>query len=174
MTTKRKMTIFFIALGAIILIFAIWYKYEFSMEVAQEFEMNSPDLNHKLIIATQGSEFKNEITKGIVNYYEKDSVFIKVIDITFLADVDPAEYSAIVLIHTWEHFQPPKDVEIFINRTKEIKDKIIVLTTSENGNFKMGGVDAITGESILENTNTYINQITKRIDSILNPKFLQP
>jgi len=168
MTTKRKIAIFFIALGAMVLIFAIWYKYEFSMEVAQEFEVNSPDLNHKLLIATQGSEFKNEITKGIVNYYEKDSVFIKIIDIISLADIDAVEYSAIVLLHTWENFQPPKDVELFINRTKDIKGNIIVLTTSENGNFKMGGVDAITGESILENTSTYINQITKRLEPILN------
>jgi len=170
MTTKRKFIIFFIALGAIILIFAIWYKYEFTMEVAQEFEVNSSDLKHKLVIATQGSTFKNEITKGIINYYEKDSVFVKVIDITSLADIDPAESSAIVLIHTWEHFQPPKDAETFINRTKDINGKIIVLTTSENGNFKMRGVDAITGESILENTNAYVNQITKRVDSILYTK----
>ncbi|WP_299124301.1 hypothetical protein [uncultured Winogradskyella sp.] len=168
MTTKRRITIFFIALGAMFLIFAIWYKYEFSMNVAQEFEVNSPDLNHKLLIATQGSEFKNEVTEGIVNFYKNDSVFIKVIDITSLASVNPTAYSAIVVMHTWENWQPPENVELFINRTKDIENKIIVLTTSGNGNFKMEGIDAITGESILEDTSTYVNHITKRLEPILN------
>ena len=167
MTYKRKITGIILALGALFLIFAMWYKYEYSMDIIQEFEVNSPDLNLKLLIATQGSDFKDEVTKGIVNYYEKDSVYIKVIDVTTLADVDPIDYKAIVIIHTWENWQPPTDVELFINRTKDIQDKIIVLTTSGEGSFKMEGVDAITGESKLENTNALIHQITKRIDSIL-------
>jgi hypothetical protein len=167
MRYKRKITGIILALGALFLIFTMWYKYEYSMDIVKEFEVNSPDLNLKLLIATQGSEFKDEVTKGIVNYYEKDSVYIKVIDVTTLAGIDPTDYNAIVIIHTWENWQPPADVELFINRTKNIQDKIIVLTTSGEGSFKMEGVDAITGESKLENTSPFINQITKRLESIL-------
>ena len=167
MTYKSKISLIILTLGALLLIFAMWYKYEYSMEVAQEFEVNSPELNLKLLVATQGSEFKNEVTKGVVNYYEKDSVYIKVIDVTLLASIDPTDYNAIVVIHTWENWQPPAEVELFINRIKDIQDKIIILTTSGEGSYKMEGVDAITGESKLENTNTYNNQIIKRIESIL-------
>lgn len=170
MTYKSKISLIILTLGALLLIFAIWYKYEYSMEVAQEFEVNSPELNLKLLVATQGSEYKNEVTKGVVNYYKKDSVYIKVIDVTSLASIDPSHYNAIVVIHTWENWQPPAEVELFIDKTKDIQNKIIVLTTSGEGSYKMEGVDAITGESKLENTNTYINQITKRLESILNLK----
>jgi len=170
MSHKRKISLFILALGVLFLIFGLWYKYEYSMETANEFEVNSPDLNSKVLIATQGSKFKDEITKGVVKYYEKDSVYIKVIDVTTLAGADPIDYNAIVVIHTWENWQPPADVELFINRTRAIQEKIIVLTTSGEGSYKMEGVDAITGESKLENTSSYINQITTRLEFLLNLK----
>ena len=170
MTTKRKIAVFILVVGTLFLVFAIWYKYEYSMDMAQEFEVNSPDLNRKLLIATQGSEFKNKVTQGIVNYYQNDSLYIKVIDVTGLTDIDPKNYDAIVVIHTWENWQPPEDVDAFINRTRGIKDKIVVLTTSGEGSFKMENVDAITGESKVEDTSIYINQITKRLTSILKFK----
>ena len=170
MTRKGKITWFILGLGALFLIFAIWYKYTYSMDIAEEFEVNSPSYIHKLLIATQGSAFKDEVTQGIVNYYKKNSVYIKVIDVTALAGIDPADYNAIVVVHTWENWQPPLDVQLFINRTRDIQNKIVVLTTSGEGSFKMEGVDAITGESKLENTSTYIGQITERLESILNNK----
>ena len=170
MTRKRKITWFILVLGALFLIFAIWYKYEYSMNIAEEFEVNSPSYSQKLLIATQGSDFKDEVTKGVVNYYKKDSVYIKVIDVTALAGIDPARYNAILVIHTWENWKPPLDVEFFINRTRDIQNKIIVLTTSGKGSYKMEDVDAITGESKLKNTSTYISKITKRLESILNTK----
>lgn len=172
MTRKRKITWFIVTLGALFIIFSIWYKYEYSMDIAEEFEMNSPALKTKVLIATQGSMFKDKITNGIVNHFKNDSIYIKVIDVTSLAGADPIDYNAIVLIHTWENWQPPEDVEVFINSTRDIKDKMVVLTTSGEGSYKMDGVDAITGESKLENTSTYINQIAKRLESILNIKSL--
>ncbi|WP_323789577.1 hypothetical protein [Psychroserpens sp.] len=168
MTRKGRFIWFVLVLGALFLILAFWYKYEYSMDIIEEFEVNSPNYSQKLLIATQGSDFKNEVSKGIVNYFEKDSFYIKVIDITKLADIDPADYNAIVVIHTWENWQPPADVELFINRTRNIQNKIIVLTTSGEGSYKMEGIDAITGESKIENSSSYINQITKRLESILN------
>ena len=149
MTTKRKIAVFILVLGILFIVFAIWYKYEYSMDIAQEFEVNSPDLNRKLLVATQGSVFKDKVTDGIVNYYQNVSLYIKVIDVTTLTGIDPKNYDAIVVIHTWEYWRPPEDVSSFINRTEAIKDKIVVLTTSGEGSYKMKNVDAITGESKL-------------------------
>lgn len=170
MTYKRKISLLILVFGVLFLIFGLWYKYEYSMDTAKEFEVNSPDLSPKILIATQGSAFKDQITNGVVNYYEKDSVYIKVIDVSALVGVNPTDFHAILLIHTWENWQPPESVETFINRTRDIQDKIIVLTTSGEGSFKMEGVDAITGESKLENASSYINEITKRLEFLLNPK----
>lgn len=170
MTYKRKISLLILAFGVLFLIFGLWYKYEYSMDTANEFEVNSPEFSPKLLIATQGSAFKDEITNGVVNYYEKDSVYIKVIDVSALVGINPTDFNAILLIHTWENWQPPENVESFINRTSAIQDKIIVLTTSGEGSYKMEGVDAITGESKLKDASSYIDQITKRLEFLLNLK----
>tara|TARA_R110002049_G_scaffold165890_1_gene331766 strand:- start:831 stop:1019 length:189 start_codon:yes stop_codon:yes gene_type:complete len=49
------------------------------MYKVEAYEVNEPDVNRKLIIATQDSGFKNAATKRIVYYYKQDSIFIKVI-----------------------------------------------------------------------------------------------
>lgn len=89
MTNKKKITLSIIMLGLLFLLFAFWYKYQYSMDTAKSFEVNTSKLERKLIIATQGSAFKNEITKNIVEFYQPDSIFIKVIDISSLSETDP-------------------------------------------------------------------------------------
>ena len=168
MTYKRKISLIILVLGGLFIIFAFWYKYQYSMDIAEAFEVNSPDQNPRLLIATQGSDYKDKVTQGVVNYFEKDSIYIKGIDATTLTNINPTDYDAILIIHTWENWRPPKAVELFINRNKAVKDKIVVLTTSGEGTFKMEDVDAITGESKLENATTQINEIIKRLKPLLN------
>lgn len=164
---KRKITITILILALLFIIFGIWYKYEYSMYKVEPYEVNSANLSRKLIIATQGSVFKDSITKCIVDYYKQDSIFIKVIDISSLKQIKPENYNAIVVIHTWENWKPPADVQLFMDRTQDYQYKIIVLTTSGRGSFKMENVDAITGESKLENLKSYSNSIIERLLPLL-------
>ena len=147
----------------------VWYKYEYAMDIAEPFEINTPNLERKLLIATQGSEFKNGITNGLVNHYKQDSIYIKIVDISALPEIDPNNYTALVVMHTWENWSPPEDVMLFIGKTKPFKNKIIVLTTSGKGSFKMESVDALTGESKLDNVISYTNQIIERLNPLLKP-----
>jgi len=170
MSSKRKIFLIILSMGLLLLLFAMWYKYEYSMEKADEFQVNSPEYNRKLVIATQGSEFKNRVTNEIVNHFEQDSIFIKVVDVSSLSKIYPKDYTAIVLIHTWENWKPPVDIEEFINRTANYQDKIIVLTTSGQGSYKMDGIDAITGESNLEEIDFFLKAIIDRLNPLLKPK----
>ena len=169
MTIKKKVTISILVVGVLFLLLAVWYKHEYSMDPAKGFEINNPNHAPKLLIATQGSAFKNEITKRIVNYYQQDSIFIKVIDISSLQKIDPKDFDALLIIHTWENWEPPADVNYFIDRTKAYKDKIVVLTTSGKGTFKMEDTDAITSESKLKNAESYTNKIIQRLNPLLKP-----
>lgn len=168
MTSMRKIAIGVLLVGTIFVGFAIWYNYEYSMTLAEAYELNTKTAKNKLLIATQGSEFKDNVTEGIIERVENDNLYIKVIDISGLNEVNPKDYNAIVIIHTWENWQPPESVETFIKRTKKHKDKIIVLTTSGDGTYKMDDVDAITGESRIEEVDKYIIQITNRLKLLLN------
>ena len=127
----------------------------------------SPDLDLKLLIATQGSTFKNKITSNITDYYKNDSIYIKVIDVSQLPEINPINYEAIVLIHTWENWKPPKEVQSFIEKNISNQDHIVVLTTSGKGSYKMKDMDAITGESKLENTKFYSNLIIKKLEDLI-------
>jgi hypothetical protein len=167
MPFKLKITLFVLSLGVFLLVFAVWYKYEYSMDKVETVQFNSPDLDLKLLIATQGSTFKNKITSNITDYYKNDSIYIKVIDVSQLPEINPINYEAIVLIHTWENWKAPKEVQSFIEQNISNQNKIVVLATSGKGSFKIKEIDAITGESKLENTTFYSDLIIKKLDDLI-------
>lgn len=167
MSLKKKITAIILIIGVLLFFLALWYKHEYSMNKVQGYDLNAPSLSTKLIIATQGSEFKDKITNDILEKYRSDSIFIKIIDVSMLQKINPKDYNAVVVMHTWENWKPPIEVKEFIKRTRDHKEKIIVLTTSGEGSYKMDDVDAITGESKLESTTSYSNKIIERLKPLL-------
>ena len=81
---------------------------------AEAFQVNSANLDPELLIATQKSAFKVSVTQLLVKHYTSESVFIKIIDISLLSKIDPADYNAIAIIQTWENWKPPIEVRSFI------------------------------------------------------------
>ncbi|MEG3656308.1 hypothetical protein V5097_02780 [Arenibacter palladensis] len=163
----RKILLVLLSIALVFLMFLFWYQNEYSMDHAQEYEVNSPAENSRLLLATQGSDFKNAITTAIVDYYKTETIYIKVIDISALVGVNPNNYDALLIIHTWENWKPPSAVKSFMDRTKDYRDKTVVLTTSGEGSYKMEGVDAFTGESILDETPNYVDQIINKLNPLL-------
>ena len=159
----------FVILGVIFAFFLLlmWYQYQYSMDVIEPYAINSPSLEKKLLIAAQGSEFKDKVTTGIVDRYTSDAIYIRVIDVEELQGIDPKDFNALVIIHTWENSKPPVAVKVFIDRIENDRDKIVVLTTSGEGSYKVKDVDAIAGESILEDAPVFVKEIISRLDSIL-------
>lgn len=170
MKQPRRAILIVLSVIALFFLFLTWYKFTYSMDQIEPYEINSPSLNHKLLIATQGSKFKNLVTQGIIDYYKSDLLFIKVIDISALPGIDPKDYSAILLIHTWENWKPPIVVQTFLEKTTNQKNKIVVFTTSGDGSYKMENIDAITGESILGDAPVFVDKIVKKLNPIFDLK----
>jgi hypothetical protein len=168
MSRTKKVLVLVLSVLGLLFLLAVWYKYSYAMDKAEAFEVNSVKYPQKLLIATQGSEFKDEVTLNVINHFKDDSIFISVIDISALKVVKPEEYDALLLIHTWENWKPPIDVDVFINRTKDYKDRIVVITTSGEGSYKMLDIDAITGESKIENILPFTQKAIYKIEPILN------
>ncbi|WP_273565746.1 hypothetical protein [Maribacter halichondriae] len=166
----KKLLWIFLGLITAFFLFLIWYQYRYSMDVIDPFEVNAPNLEIKLLVATQGSAFKDSITNAVVDYYRPNSIYIKVIDVSGLPEIDPADFNAILVIHTWENWKPPTEVKSFIERTKNDSNKIVVLTTSGEGSYKMEDVDAMTGESIIEEVPVFTGKIIERLNPLLNFK----
>ena len=165
----KKILWIFLGLMVLFLIFLLWYQNKYSMDVVEPYQVNVSQIKKTLLIATQGSDFKNKVTEGIIADYKSDSIFIKVIDVSSLETIAVNDYNALLIIHTWENWKPPMAVKSFIERTKSDAHKIVVLTTSGEGSYKMDDVDAITGESIIENVPLFIDKIKKRLNPLLKP-----
>ena len=166
----KKVSWVLAALVGLFFLFGMWYKYQYSMEIAQIHELNSPSLRQKLLITTQGSEFKDSIVSGIANHYKSKAIFIKVIDISSLEDNEPADFDAILLIHTWEYGKPPESVQSFMDNNSSVKNKMVVVTTSGEGTEKMEGVDAITGESIIRDIPLIVEKVISKLDLLFDAR----
>lgn len=164
----KKILIVFLSLILLFFAFALWYKYQYSMDEANSYEVNSISFTKKLLIATQGSDFKNKLTEEVVAHYKPDSVYIKVIDISSLKNMGLEDYNGILIIHTWEYSKPPPIIQFFMDNDKYIPEKMVVFNTSGEGSYKMDNVDAITGASKMENTGIHVDKIVTRLNSIIN------
>jgi hypothetical protein len=146
---------------------ASWYRFHYSMSAARPLEVQGSPSGPRVLIATQGSTFKDAITTGLIEQLKKKSAHIKVVDVTALANVHEGDWDAVVVVHTWEIGKPPKSVRAFIDRLQQ-RDKLVVLTTSGAGTFRMEGVDAISSASTMSDVPFEVAQLSNRLDAILN------
>ena len=154
-------------LGCIAIVFVFWYRMHFAMDPAQSLEVAGAASGARVLIATQGSDFKNALTAALVEHLKHRSAHLKVIDVSALDRVDETEWDVMVLIHTWEMRKPPPSVKAFIDGSKA-PEKLVVLTTSGAGDFKLPGVDAISTASRMTDVAARTNDIARRIDAILD------
>lgn len=169
MKVKRYKVVVWILIMVVALFFllALWYKNNYSMDTVEAHSVYSPTFDKRLLIATQGSTFKDSLVQNLVRYYENDSVFIKIIDISDLPRIDHSDFNAVCLLHTWEYGKPPEAVDAFVNANKNHLKKIIVLTTSGEGSNTIEGVDGLAGESVIKNITLYTDWIILKLDTLL-------
>jgi hypothetical protein len=166
MTLVKKIVVVFIIFGAISIIYLTWYYVQHSMEEAKPYEFNDKGLSQKVLIATQGSRFKDAIVQGIIDQLKPLPVYIKVLDVSQLTNVNESDWSAIVILHTWEYYEPQKEAKAFVDRVVS-KKKIVVLSTSGSGIEMMKGIDGITSASAMEEVQAKTDQIVLRIKALL-------
>lgn len=167
MSKWRKTWIVAAALIAALFGVATWYRFHFSMRPARPFEVNDPRSSPRVLIATQGSEFKDAVVAGVLEHLKRRAPYIRVVDVAALPGIDPSDWNAIVVIHTWEMHEPPTPVKDFVARTRD-SGKLVVLTTSGAGTFKMEGVDAISSASADADALPRAAEITARLDVLLH------
>jgi hypothetical protein len=166
MARWKKIGGWILALLLIFLLFMVWYKDTYSMKVAKPFEVNSPSNKDHILIATQGSEFKDSLVQEVVNSLKPKSVYIKVIDVSELTTIREADWAAIIILHTWENWKPQKDAKLFIEQIHD-KQKLIVVATSGQGSYHLSDIDGITSASNLTEVSSIANEITGRVTKLL-------
>ncbi|MEQ6120745.1 hypothetical protein [Reichenbachiella sp. MALMAid0571] len=150
------------------IVFTSWYIWRYAMEPVATYEINDPSLENKVLIITQGSEYKDAVTDEIIDYLSPHEVYVKVMDISFLPGQDVDEWSALVLIHTWEYSKPPSEVKEFMDSDYD-PSKVFVITTSGSGEEGMEGIDAVTGASKMEDVQENVDKVIVWLEGVLEP-----
>jgi hypothetical protein len=165
---RPNSTVLIIALVALLIPSSfLWYRGHYSMKAARSFEAGARSAAQRVLIATQGSPYKDALVDGIVRNLASRGVYIRVIDVSKLPDVKPDDWAAIVLIHTWEYSKPQADAKAFIDRLAD-RHRVITVTTSGSGRERMPGVDAISSASLVAEPPTPLPAVTRRLDALLS------
>jgi len=167
----KALKIILIVIGSIVVLFVVVFAVYLLLNrqrVITSSEMGSPGMKQKVLIASQGSNFKNALVESLTIHLKADSVYIKVIDVTTLKDIKEEDWNAVVLIHTTEQLKMQLDVKAYLDHAKDLS-KVIVMTTSGSGEWKAKdyNVDIITSASRKEELPVLIKEILSRLDQIL-------
>ena len=155
---KKKLIIGLLSFVGLFFLFLVWFKVSYSMDKVEGFDKGSYNASQKVLIATQGSEYKNGVVDDVLEYLSSDDIYVKVIDVSSLKDITADQWDAILILHVWEIWKPEPNTAEFINKHYD-KAKMFVVCTSGSGDEMMDGVEGITGASDL----TQINSDSKKI-----------
>ena len=138
-------------LGAFILLvgfatYSTYYYYQNRMLPANERTVNAGAQTYRLLLATQSSPYKDDLVETLLAELADKDIAVRIVDAHHLGRVDPVDYHANVLIHTWEYFTYPLSVAKYIERADA--DRTFVVCTSGGGNQLPDGVDGITSASV--------------------------
>ena len=163
-----------IVIGSIVgllIIAAVGYRFLFSQGIAESFEVNSPELTIKVLIASQGSGFKDALVSGIIEDLEKKPIYMNVVDVSALPEIKEDEWNALVVINTCQSGILQPDVKDYLTRIKK-PENVVLLTTSGSGNWKPeeSPVDSISTASKKKNIGPLVAEILERVEMILGKK----
>lgn len=77
-------------IGLLLIAFGIYLLLNIQGE-AESFEVGSPELEQKVLIANQGSNFKNALVDSLTEHLKEKSFYIKVVDVSALGEVNEDE-----------------------------------------------------------------------------------
>ena len=163
----KAFKIVLIAIAAlVVLVIALFAVYFFinRQGVVEAYELGDVGSSKKLLIASQGSKFKNALVESVTTHTAKESIYVSVIDVTDLENFDDDDWDAILLIHTTEQWKLQPDVKAYLDRAKSL-DKVIVVTTSGSGEWKSEeyDVDMMTSASKSEELPMLTNDIVSKL-----------
>jgi hypothetical protein len=155
-------------LGGIVMLVAAYFLMLGAQKAAKAFELNSPELKTRVIIATQGSSFKKALVAALVEELEEKAIFIKVIDLSALSEIVDAEWHTLVLVNTCQSRRLHPDAAAYLRRVT-IPDKVILVTTSGSGRWQPEniGVDSISSASRKARLRPLVTEIVNRLNGLL-------
>ncbi|MFZ5570386.1 MAG: hypothetical protein ACOZF0_08275 [Thermodesulfobacteriota bacterium] len=126
---------------------------------------------HKVLIATESSEFKTAVVEGVIEALENDRVYVKMIDVTNLGQERAEEYDGIIILNSCIAWSLSPEVLKFIEALPA-KERLVVLVTAgdEEWTPESLAVDAVTSASKMEATRRVTADIIEKIRSAISSR----
>lgn len=166
MSKKRKILNGVLAGLVLFFIFSIWYTERYGMDRIAPFEINDASLDNRVLIATQGSVYKDQVVADIISSFYYDSIYIKVVDVTELGKERVTDWDAMIILHTWEIGVPPQSVTDFVAKVVD-REKLIVVATSGSGEEFIEGIDGISSASLMHEIPNQVQLIVDKIYGLI-------
>jgi hypothetical protein len=133
--------------------------------------VNAMATGNKVLIASRDSDYKRALIEKILGTLQADSMYVKCIGLTKLANEDASRYAVIVIINTCLGWDWDRNIHAFL-KGKQGARNVIVLTTSGNSTWKPrnnpAGVDAVAAAS--ENSGAMAAILIGKIRALLGKK----
>jgi len=129
------------------------------------------DGRDRVLIATQGSKFKDAVVSRVVEDLEKNDLYIEITNLSALTNRSTEEFKAIVIINSYKYFSFNKHVRNFLENTNDYdQEKIVLLATAGSPHRMNKGkeVDAISSASKIDDVDNVSMDIVQRVSSIIS------
>ncbi len=163
---KRVLIVIGVLIALMVIAFGVYLLVN-RQSVAEPFEVGSPDSARKILIVTQGSDYKNLMVDTLISRLKGEDVYISVIDISGLNEISQEDWDAEIIIHTTEGYRLPESVKEYLLRI-ENPDEVMLLITSGSGEWKPEDckVDVLTSASRVTDIPEKANYIKDKINSL--------
>ncbi|MBW1897994.1 MAG: hypothetical protein JRI61_02930 [Deltaproteobacteria bacterium] len=135
----------------------------------KEITINNMNASHKIVIASNGSDFRDSIRDKVIKEYS-DNCYIEVINLDKLQTVEYDRFDAILVmdaIIAWGGFNP--EMKNYIDSLDDKKKVVLFLSAGdEELKYSYNGVDAISSASVVEEEDKVVKEITGKIDMLLS------
>ncbi|MDR2491729.1 MAG: hypothetical protein LBD20_10050, partial [Spirochaetaceae bacterium] len=125
---------------------AVWFEIYSWQPQIKPYHVNTPEASARILIAAQGRSHKITTLDIISEYYTGKDVYISVIDVAGLSEVDIAAWDYVVLFSAIRMYKLNPDVEAYLQRTAD-DTRVFLFNTSGGTQMGYGAVDVITSAS---------------------------
>jgi hypothetical protein len=149
---------------SLIVIFMLTYIIMNTQGVIEPFQSGNPHSENKILIASQGSDFKESLVDEIIYAFSNSETFFSVIDCTSLCDVSAEEWDAIIIIHTMQIHKMPAKAKEFLDKKTNCSNIMLVCTSGGGDEIVTKfDVDAISSASRMNEIDPIISWLEKTL-----------
>lgn len=168
---KKRVKILIAVIGTPVLLSAILlltYIIINRQGIIEPFQLGNSGAENRILIASQGSDFKNNLLDTLVFQLKSDENFLSMIDCTELGNENDEEWDAVIIIHTLQIHNMPEAAEAFLSGVKDLS-KVILISTSGAGDESVENfnVDAVSTASRLTAIDPIMDWLIPKLEKIL-------